>query len=169
MVYCRAAPSGRPEPAAWRRRDRPLGVSLEAAVRVEDARPNRILRTELPIGRTQQREAPAFPVHGVLPGGERHVSPSIATFPYSEANQLQPTERACFAFEDHLRIGKLPCGSRLPVRNDLHGHRFACDLGHGDLQRTPWEPDRRCWLGSRGVDMTPANRVGTHGPGARAN
>src|SRR5580704_5682300 len=42
-------PSGGPEPAAWLRHDGPSGMTLEAAIRVEDARPNRILRTELPI------------------------------------------------------------------------------------------------------------------------
>ncbi len=86
------------------------GVSLDAAVRVEDALPDRLLRTELPVGGSQQCVAPAFPVHGVLPGRKRHVSPSIATFPHCEANQFHPAERACFGFEDHLRISKLPCG-----------------------------------------------------------
>ena len=70
----------------------------------------------VPVGGSQQCEAPAFSVHGVLPGRKRHVSPSIATFPHCEADQFHPAERACFGFEDHLRIGKLPCGRALLVR-----------------------------------------------------
>ena len=101
--------------------------------------------------------------------GERHVSPSLATFPHSEADQCQPTKRAGFALNDHLRIGKGPCGSPWLVANDRDRHQVACDLGRGGPPSTPWVPDRRCGRGSRGVDVTPANEGGTHGPGARAN
>ena len=83
-------------------------MSLEATLRVEDARPHRVLRARLPSRGTPQRQAPAFPVTGVLPGGERHESPFIATFPRGEASHRQPSERAGFAVDDHLRIGKGP-------------------------------------------------------------
>ena len=101
-------------PTAWKTTDGPSGVSLVANIRLEDALPNRVLRAAVPVRGAQQREAPARPVLDERPGGERHVSPSIATFPYGEADQLQPAQRAGFAAEDHFRIGKLPCGSVLP-------------------------------------------------------
>src|SRR6185295_5393695 len=58
---------------ARRLRDR-SGCGLEAAVRVEDAVPDR-LRVTIVLGRSQQRIAAAFSIDGELPRGERHVLP----------------------------------------------------------------------------------------------
>ena len=80
-------------------------MCLEAAVRVEDALPERLLPFECSIGGPQQQEIPACSVDGVLPGGKRHVLPSIATLPNGEADQCEPT-RPGVDFEDHLRVGK---------------------------------------------------------------
>ena len=104
--------------AKRRAHGRPLGKSTEdrsgvgfpAAICFEDHVPNRLLRTEVPVTGAQQRETPAFSIHGVLPGGKRHVHPSVATFPNGEADQLEPVERACIGFEDQLRVGKFPRG-----------------------------------------------------------
>ena len=78
---------GAMSPAAWESTKDRSGGGLGAAVRVEDALPNRVLRAGVPVGGTEQREAAAFSVHGVLPSRKRHVSPSIATFPHREADQ----------------------------------------------------------------------------------
>src|SRR4051794_17564623 len=105
---------------ARRLRDR-SGCGLEAAVRVEDAVPDR-LRVTVVLGRSQERKAAAFSVNGVLPCGERHVSPPIATFPDREADQLETAERASIGFEDHLGIRQLSWRVALLVGDDLHGH-----------------------------------------------
>src|SRR5712692_4750675 len=124
-------------PAAWECAGDRSGGVLDAAVRVEDALPNAVLCAALAVCGSQQRVAPTGSIDGVLPGGERHVSPSIATFPDGEAEQLQSAERTGIGFEDHFRIGKLPCGRALRVGNDLHGHEVACALGHRYPPRTP--------------------------------
>src|SRR5207249_9983176 len=55
---------------------RSLSYSFGAAVCIEDEVSNDFLCADVPVRRTEQRETPAFPVHGVMPGRERHVSPS---------------------------------------------------------------------------------------------
>ena len=110
-----------------------------------------------PRWRVAAGEAPAFPVHGVLPGRECHVLPSIATFPDCEADQLHPAERACIGFEDHLRIGKLPCG--LPCS---FGMIFTDTSSPLDLDmvfsKTAEGLGPKAAAGSRG-SKTPANGV----------
>src|SRR5262245_42570151 len=112
------------------------GCGLEAAVRVEDAIPD-CLRVTVVLGRPQERVAAAFSVDGVLPCGERHVSSPIATFPDREADQLETAERASIGFEDHLRVRQLSCRTAFLVRDDLHGHEFACVFGHTRPPMTP--------------------------------
>src|SRR5215212_7579266 len=92
--------------AGRRAYDRPPGVregrsgcGLEAAVRFEDGVPNRLLRGCVSIHGTQQREAPALSVDGVLPGRERDVAPFRTPFPDSEADKLEPVQRAGVGFE----------------------------------------------------------------------
>ena len=94
------------------------GCGLEAAVRFEDGVPNRLLRVYVPIRGTQQREAPALSVDGVLPGRERDVAPSRTPFPDGEADELEPVQRAGVGFEDHFRVGELPWGIARSVRKD---------------------------------------------------
>src|SRR5688500_293132 len=89
-------------------RDGRSGCGLEAAVGVEDGIPNRLLRGCVAVRGTQQREAPALSVNGVLPGGERDVAPSRTPFPDGEADELEPVQRAGVGFEDHFRVGELP-------------------------------------------------------------
>ena len=98
-------------PAAWDDTMDGSGRGLDAAVRVEDALPNRVLHAGVPVGGTEQREAAAFSVHGVLSSRKRHVSPSVATFPHCEADQTQSLQRTACGSEDHLRISELPLGS----------------------------------------------------------
>src|SRR5437762_3691284 len=112
------------------------GCGLEAVVRVEDAVPD-CLRVTIVLGRSQERIAAAFSVDGELPRGERHVFSPIATFPAREADQLETAERASVGFEDHLRVRQLSWRAPFLVRNDLHGHEFACVLGHTPPM-TPW-------------------------------
>ena len=100
-------------------------LGLNAAERVEDQVPNGRLCADVPVGGAEQRERPAFPVHRVLPGRERYVSPSGATFPNGEADELQPAERACVGLEDHFRVGQLPRWVAGRVRNDPYGHDFT--------------------------------------------
>src|SRR6266508_5933510 len=61
-------PSGGRGVAAWEFTEDRSGFSLAAAVRVENALPNGLLGTVASPERGQQCEAPALPVHGVLPG-----------------------------------------------------------------------------------------------------
>src|SRR5688500_16700992 len=107
------------------------GCGLEAAVRVEDGIPNRLLRGCIAIRGTQQREAPALSVNGVLPGRERDVAPSRTPFPDGEADKLEPVQRASVGFEDHFRVGELPWGIARSVRKDPYGHHLFLLLGHG--------------------------------------
>ena len=138
-------------------------MSLDAAVRVEDALSDRLLRTELPVGGSQQCKAPAFTVHGVLPGRKRHVSPSIATFPHCEANEFHPAERACIGFEDHLRVASFPAGVPCSFGMIFTDTSSPLDLDMVVLQdcRGP-ETDGSGWFAR--VLRTPANRGETHGP-----
>src|SRR5688572_22636863 len=117
-------------PAAWENTKDRSGGGLGAAVRVEDALPNRVLHAGVPVGGTEQREAAAFSVHGVLPSRKRHVSPSVATFPHTEADQTQSVERTACSSEDHLRISELPLRAALGVRKDRDRHHFAVAFGH---------------------------------------
>src|SRR5262249_52279343 len=159
-----AAPVGGAAPAPAGYLSARSGMYLATLIRLEDASLDRLLRTGLPVGGSQQCEAPTFPVHGVLSGRERHVSPSIATFPHSEAAQLHPAERARSGFEHHLLIRQLTSGRALLIRDDRHGHNdFAFELGHGCLQdcRGP-ETAGSGWFEQ--VLRTPSNRGGTHGP-----
>src|SRR4029079_9339590 len=82
------------------------------------------------LGRSQERIAAAFSIDGELPRGERHVLPPIATFPDREADQLETAERASVGFEDHFRVRQFSWRAPFLVRNDLHGHEFACVFGH---------------------------------------
>src|SRR5687768_444049 len=107
------------------------GWSLGPAVRAEDGTPNRLLRGCIAVHGTQQREAPALSVNGVLPGGERDVTPSRTSFPDGEADELEPVQRAGVGFEDHFRVGELPWGIARGVRKDPYGHHLFLLLGHG--------------------------------------
>src|SRR5215213_5910958 len=107
------------------------GCGLEAAVRFEDGVPNRLLRGCVAIRGTQQREAPALSVHGVLPGRERDVAPSRTPFPDGEADELEAGQQAGVGFEDHFRVGELPWGIARSVRKDPYGHHLFLLLGHG--------------------------------------
>jgi hypothetical protein len=69
-----------------------------------------LLGADVPVGGTEQREAPAFSVHGVGPSRERDVPPSGPSFPDGEADQLEPAERAGVGFEGQFRVGQLPRG-----------------------------------------------------------
>src|SRR3954463_14235481 len=105
------------------------GCGLEAAVRVENAVPD-CLRVTVVLRRSQERIAATFSIDGELPRGERHVPTPIATFPDREADQLETAERASVGFEDHLGVRQLSWRVALVVRDDLHGHQFACVFGH---------------------------------------
>src|SRR5262249_48961972 len=103
LMEPKAASSRRRAPRGWaavarRRRSRepppgghprPPDISPRAVVRLENVSPNALLYAGVPVRGTEQREGPAFSVDGVLPGGERHVAASGATFPDGEADQLQ--------------------------------------------------------------------------------
>src|SRR5688572_20046371 len=118
-------------PAAWvNTMDGSGDGSRGAGIRVEDALPNRVLRVGVPVGGTKQRKAAAFSVHGVLPSRKRHGSPSVATFPHTEADETQPLERTASGFEDHLRISQLPLRIAAVVRKDPYRHHFAVAFGH---------------------------------------
>ena len=65
-----------------------------------------------------------------LPSRKRHVSPSIATFPHTEADESQSAERSAIGSEDHLRVSQLPLGIAALIRKDLYRHHFAIAFGH---------------------------------------
>src|SRR5262249_382834 len=68
--------------------------------------------------RTEQREAAALAVHGVLPRGEGHVATvAAATLPDAEADQLEADERTIAKVQ--LGIGELSRRVALVVRRDL--------------------------------------------------
>ena len=81
-------------------------MSLEATLRVEDARPHRVLRARLPfVGHhsAKHRRSP-FREYGRARGTSRvALSRDVPT---SEADHRQPNERIGFALDDHLGIGK---------------------------------------------------------------
>src|SRR5262245_26925759 len=73
---------------------------------VDDVR-DRLLRPELPVGGSQQCESPAFPVHGVLPGRERDVSPMRCS------SHGGPTKVAGLITSEWMQrtTSRVPCGS----------------------------------------------------------
>jgi hypothetical protein len=143
-------------------------VSLEATLRVEDARPHHVLRARLPfVGRhrAKLRRSP-FTEYGRA--GNLAFCPHIATFLCGEVHRCQPRERARFAVDDHVRVGKRPCGRPCSLRMIVTDTKSPVTLEGVDLQahrgcRTDGVGEVRA--GRRDA----ANEGGTHGPGARAN
>src|SRR5512137_1285943 len=166
-VLDKPSPRQRPWGRLPRESNQASGLDFDAAVRVENQVPHAVLGSRVSVHGAQEHEAAALTIDGVLPGGERHVSPAIATFPDGEADELESAERTGTGFEDQLRVGELPWGIAPITADDLHGHDVALVLGHGVLQdcRGP-EADSSGYV--RWGPGTPANRVKRMGRVAHA-
>jgi hypothetical protein len=83
---------------------------LEAAVRVENELTHRIVRDEVPVGGTKQREAAAFSVDGVNARGERHVATAVSPFPDGEPMRRRPARGPAPASKLTSASASLPWG-----------------------------------------------------------
>jgi hypothetical protein len=83
---------------------------LLLGVRQEDQVTHEILRIGV-HDRPQEREAPAFAVHGVLARGERHGAPAVLALPNGEADELEAGERAV----DEVEFGVCELPRGLPL------------------------------------------------------
>ena len=91
-------------------------------VRLEDPVAHGVLRRRV-ADRTEQREAPALAVDGILPRGKRHVPAGAASaLPHGEAGQLEPVERA--GGEVEFRVGEL--ARRVAFVVGLNRDRHLC-------------------------------------------
>jgi hypothetical protein len=148
-------------PAAWGEHEwTGSGSGLGAGVRVEDALPNRVLRAGLAICGAQQREAAAFSVHGVLPSRKRHVSPSIATLPHTEA--AQSLEGTTSGFEDHSASASFPGGLPRSFGTIFTDTTSPLPLDTMGLHKTPRALETALATFAR-VGMTRGTRVGRRG------
>ena len=109
-------------------------MTLEATLRVEDARPHRVLRARLPFVGHHSAKLRRSPFREYCRArGTSRVALS-RDVPTSEADHRQPSERAGFALDDHLRIGKGPCGSLVLVRVIVTDTKSPVTLDGVDLQ-----------------------------------
>jgi hypothetical protein len=125
--------AGSTQPAAWNNL-RPSGVSLEATLRVEDARPHRVLRARLPFVGHHSAKLRRSPFREYCRARGTSRVALARDVPTSEADHRQPNERAGFALDDHLGIGRGPCGSPVLVRVIVTDTKSPVTLDGVDLQ-----------------------------------
>ena len=119
-----------------RRLEQPRTVRSEPRgdLRVEDARPHRVLRARLPFVGRHSAKLRRFPFreYGRARGTSRVAL--CRDVPTSEAGHRQTYERAGFALDDHLGIGRGPCGSPVLVRVIVTDTKSPVTLDGVDLQ-----------------------------------
>src|SRR5262249_32967461 len=102
---------------------RASGLSLVAAVRIENEFTKRIQRAELSVNDgSQQREIPApVVVRGKRAGRKGQISHTSATLPDGETDEFQSCKRTATSSDSKFRISELRLWSARRVRNDVHG------------------------------------------------